>query len=146
MTASPEPQSIKINLALNWVFGEINEAIRQCGRAPEHLVTIREVLIATKGQMPSTAGYKNKTTSKEAAKKIEPKLSGLRADVLGYIIKQGDTGATGTEISKALGMLLYTAKPRCSELRDGGLIVDSGRTRDNGNGSPEIVWIAARKT
>lgn len=143
MTASHEPQSTKINLALNWVFGQINEATRQTGRAPDHLTTIRDVLVATKGVMPSTAGYKNKTTSKEAAKKVQPRLAGLRATVYGHIRDMGATGATGTEISEALSILPYTAKPRCTELRDGGLIKDSGQTRKNPQGSSEIVWVLA---
>jgi len=92
--------------------------------------------------MPDTAAYApGNQASKEAAKKIRGKLTGIRARVHDFIAIQGSLGATGSEISEALDILPYTAKPRCSELRDAGLIVDSGMMRENKNGGKETVWI-----
>ncbi len=90
-----------------------------------------------------TAAYApGNAASKEAAKKIQPKLTGIRLQVFEHIKRQVDFGATGSEIADCLDILPYTAKPRCTELRDMGLIKDSGRTRKNENRSHETVWIA----
>lgn len=95
-------------------------------------------------EMPDTAAYApGNQASKEAAKKIRGKLTGIRARVHDFISIQGSRGATGSEISEALDILPYTAKPRCSELRDAGLIVDSGMMRENKNGGKETVWVLA---
>lgn len=91
--------------------------------------------------MSESAPYSNKTTSKKAAKKIKHKLAGKREQVYHYIKSQGICGATGSEIAQGCDMLLYTAKPRCTELRDAEYIEDSGTTRENENGSDEIVWV-----
>lgn len=91
--------------------------------------------------LPKTAPYSNKTTSKAAAKKIECRLNGKRKEVYDFIKASGERGATGSEVAKGAGILLYTAKPRCTELRDGGYIIDSGKTRPNDVGSQEIVWV-----
>lgn len=90
--------------------------------------------------MPDTAPFSNGTTSKEAAKKVELSLTDLRLRVLECISSSG-MGRTGSEIADLLNINLYTAKPRCTELRDAGYIVDSGSVRKNVHGNNEIVWV-----
>ena len=95
--------------------------------------------------MTNTAPYApGNTASMEAAQNIQHKLRGVRAKVYDYICISGSHGATGSEISKNLDILLYTAKPRCSELKDSKYIYDSGRMRKNDNGSNETVWVACQ--
>lgn len=94
--------------------------------------------------MRNSAPYApNNQASKMAAQAIQPKLTGARKKVYDCIVFCALRGATGSEIADALNMLPYTAKPRCSELRDAGLIVDSGQTRLNKVGSHETIWIKA---
>lgn len=93
-------------------------------------------------QMPDTAAFaKGNTASKQAAGRIRSNLTGMRATVYGFIVMQGEYGATGSEVAEALDMLLYTAKPRCTELAQAGFIVDSGKLRQNSNKRNETVWI-----
>lgn len=89
---------------------------------------------------PTAAYAPGNFASKEAANNINHKLSGIRALVFEYIASK-EHGATGSEIAEALDILLYTAKPRCTELRDAGYIKNSGFVRDNPNGQKETVWI-----
>jgi len=94
--------------------------------------------------MKPTAPYApGNEASREAAHAIERKLTGTRNRVLTFIAGRGDHGATGTEIATALDILPYTAKPRCTELKQAGYIIDSGRMRDNTTGSGETVWCVA---
>lgn len=91
---------------------------------------------------PETAAYApGNKASKAAAKKIEPKLHKIRGRVFDFIKQSGDVGATGSEIAYALDVLPYTAKPRCTELKDWGYIKDSGLMRNNDNEEPETVWL-----
>lgn len=92
--------------------------------------------------MPETAPHApGNTASKAAAKKIRPLLSGIRLDVFRVIQGAGMAGLTGSQIAAQLGINLYTAKPRCTELRDAGYIRDSGGTRPNSHGNDETVWV-----
>ena len=94
--------------------------------------------------MKKTAPYApGNQASAEAAQKIEHKLTGIRSDVFDFIASRGASGATGDEIATGLDILPYTAKPRCTELRDAGYIVDSGSVRENRNGRNETVWKVA---
>jgi len=98
----------------------------------------------TSKPLPDTAAYApGNQASKEAARKIKVKLTGIRGRVFTYIKSCGQNGATGSEVADVLNLLPYTAKPRCSELRDAGMIRDSGRMRENKNGGKETVWILA---
>lgn len=92
--------------------------------------------------LKATAGYSEGTASKEVAKKIAPRLTGLRLKVLEAIRQAGAAGITGSEISEKLGIFLYTAKPRCSELHQAGYILKCG-LRDNGRKNSEVIWKAA---
>jgi hypothetical protein len=83
----------------------------------------------------------NNTASMQAAYEISEKLTGIRASVFRYIKSCGEYGATGSEIATALSVLPYTAKPRCTELRDWGFIKDSGNLRLNRNKRNETVWV-----
>lgn len=88
---------------------------------------------------PLTGAY-HPVTSFEAAEKIEPHLSSLQSRVYNYIAAKGKAGATDHEIQDRLEMGESTERPRRIELRDLGLVVDSGQRRDY-YGHKGIVWM-----
>lgn len=78
-------------------------------------------------------------TSRAAGDKIQDLLRGFRADVYRTIARAEPDGLTTSEIASVLGRY-RTVQPRTSELKQWGLIHDSGERRDNEYGNPEIVW------
>jgi hypothetical protein len=86
-------------------------------------------------------------TERYAARKIAPIAGTLRALVLEWIIDAGAGGLTGKEAGAKYALSLgrdendgsarYSAMPRITELRQAGLIRDSGQRRDGA-----IVWVA----
>lgn len=95
--------------------------------------------------MPNSAPYAaGNVASMQAAESVQHQLDGIRGDVFDYIVSRGTEGATGSEISSALDILPYTAKPRCTELKDAGYVVDSGMLRKNQNDRNETVWVVAK--
>ena len=81
-------------------------------------------------------------TRAASAERIAPKIPKLRAKVLTFIAGCGDDGATDFEIADGLGMLESTARARRVELRDSGLVVDSGQRRSTPSKRPAVVWTA----
>jgi hypothetical protein len=80
-------------------------------------------------------------TSKAAAASIGGKARTLRQQVLDFIRQRREYGATDQEIAEDLALTLNTARPRRVELRDAGLIVDSGHTRPTQSGRLATVWV-----
>ena len=91
---------------------------------------------------PNSAGQRGVDTSIAAAASINDALSRLQASVLGVIIGAGVRGRTADEVALALGWERWRVRPRTSELRKAGRIVDSGRRRDSQSGIASIVWVA----
>jgi len=90
-----------------------------------------------------TVPYSPKSpTSWAAAQRIRPKANALRQQVLDYLIKRSDEGATDHEISSELEMQADTARPRRRELVQLGLVCDSGLKRPTPSGAMATVWIA----
>jgi hypothetical protein len=67
-----------------------------------------------------------------------PRLQGM---VLRTIGDAGPEGATGDEIAERLDWEKFRVRPRTSELRVAGKIVDSGKRRKSAAGISSIVWI-----
>lgn len=91
---------------------------------------------------PDSAGHRGVDTSIAAAAAINNALPKLQASVLGVVVGAGQRGATADEVAAALGWERFRVRPRTSELRKAGRIVDSGRRRDSLSGIASIVWIA----
>jgi hypothetical protein len=62
---------------------------------------------------------------------------------LSFIVGQHAHGATDEEISIGLKMHADTARARRVELRDAGLVLDSGKRRNTKSRRPATVWTAA---
>jgi len=74
---------------------------------------------------------------------IDPKnLPLLRQTVFELIEQRGAHGATCDEIEAELDLSHQCASPRCTELHQKGLIVDSGRRRVTRNGRRACVYIS----
>jgi hypothetical protein len=91
---------------------------------------------------PETPGHRGIDTSIVAADSISHALPRLQSSVLGVILGAGERGSTADEVSAALGWERWRVRPRTSELRKAGRIVDSGRRRDSLSGIASIVWVA----
>ena len=86
----------------------------------------------------------NSTTSKEAAKEIEPHVPNLREIV--YMIYSRPDGATDEQVCIATGLSGNTVRPRRSEILAAGRIKDSGERRKTMSGRNAIVWVAVQET
>lgn len=85
----------------------------------------------------------NKTdTSKEAQENIAPKASYLRHITHKAIIEAGSYGLTADEAANRTNHTVLQIRPRCSELNQSELIIDSGKRRKNLSGRNAIVWIS----
>ena len=80
------------------------------------------------------------TTSKEAAKRIEPDAPTLRDLVLRYLMARPGAGATDEEIQLGLGLNPSTQRPRRIELVERGVVRDSGLKRQTKSGRRAVVW------
>lgn len=95
----------------------------------------------TGGDYPFSAGHRGVETSIEAATSINKALPRLQSAVLDVVRAAGRSGATADEVAVALGWERWRTRPRTSELRKAGRIVDSGRRRDSLSGIASIVWV-----
>jgi len=87
------------------------------------------------------AGHRGVDTSIEGVKHVQPGLPKLQGLVLGAIADAGCNGLIGDEIAKRLDWEKFRVRPRTSELRIVGKIVDSGKRRKSEAGISSIVWI-----
>jgi len=84
-------------------------------------------------------------TRSAAAIAIMPALGKLGARVEAFIRNRGPHGASDEEVSEALNMKLDTARARRVELRDAGLVVDTGVRRATHTGRRAVCWVAAHR-
>lgn len=76
-------------------------------------------------------------TSAEAAEKIKPDAPTLREKVYALVALKP---LTSDEIATMMGEDILSIRPRLSELREKGLIGDSGLRRPNIKGNRQIVY------
>jgi predicted ArsR family transcriptional regulator len=88
-------------------------------------------------------GHAGTDTSIEAAEKIEVRAGSMRAQVLDYLTK-APAPRSADEIAAALGHDMLAIRPRITELRKAGMIVDSGERGKNKSGRKAILWELVR--
>lgn len=88
---------------------------------------------------PHAAGYKDRDTSKEAAEKID--ASRLRKDCLRALAVLG--AATADCVADYLDESVLSIRPRFTELRHMGKIIDTGERHLNQSGRRAKVWAKA---
>lgn len=107
--------------------------------------------IITEGriQYPQMAGWKEETTSRDAATAIESsgRAKVLRDKVLAlltyghpYSPLLGHIAMTADEAAEILGESILSVRPRISELHKRGLIEPTGERRRSSGGKPSHVW------
>lgn len=69
---------------------------------------------------PHAPGWKEPTTSRDAAEAVEPSASRLRGDVLTVYRAAWPAGLTADEAAARLGRTVLSVRPRVSELRKQG--------------------------
>lgn len=74
-------------------------------------------------------GWKDDTTSREAALDIAKHAAALRFRAL-EIIKASSDGLTPDEVAARMGSTPFSIRPRCTELRSEGFIVRTGKRRN----------------
>ena len=89
---------------------------------------------------PNAAGWRDNTTSREAADRIAGSLEPLRKKVLDLIAKTPD-GLAVHEIANLLGKSVAAVQPRVSELRRQGEVKPSGQRRLNSSGMSAHFWV-----
>lgn len=86
---------------------------------------------------PITPGYQLSDTSIEAAESMRETYLVLQKKCLDLLQNQN---LTPDETAKMLGVDKLAIRPRFSELKERGLIEDSGERRKNQSGRNAIVW------
>lgn len=100
--------------------------------------------------MPYTTaqtGYKatDTETSQQAAEAAAHTAPSLRLRVL-QSIRQAPDGMTADEAAQALDASVLAIRPRVTELKDAGLIVQSCGRRKNASGRRAVVWVSRGET
>ena len=81
-------------------------------------------------------------TSRQAAQSVERAAPRLRGLVLDAIRSAGILGACEHELDARLGLAGSTVRPRIWELRQQGLVEDSGLRRNTPSGRKAVAWRA----
>lgn len=93
-----------------------------------------------KEKYPLAPGYKEETTSKDAAKGVKKKSANLRVQVLDVIGKSGFAGLTADEAAEKIGETINNVRPRITELKQLDKIEPTGHRRPNVSGAKAICW------
>jgi len=91
---------------------------------------------------PDGPGFKEPTTSRDAAVRISSKAATLRERALEAIWEAGSRGLTADECGAKLGEDWRAIRPRLSELAKAGKIVRTGERRTNDTGLKAAAWTA----
>ena len=80
-------------------------------------------------------------TRRGAHDAIQGRAANLRAKALDLILN--GPGLTAEEVAGILEETVLAIRPRITELRKSGFIIDTGQRRRNTSGRPAAVWRAA---
>lgn len=94
----------------------------------------------TASQYPDAPGFKAPGPSEQAAEQIAPSAMLLRAAVLKKFEDHYPQGRTADEVAGELRQSILSVRPRVSELKRGGLLIDTGERRKNESGMTATVW------
>jgi hypothetical protein len=91
---------------------------------------------------PNSPGFKEPTTSQDAAAAVANKAAFLRERILGAIASAGARGLTPDEAAETLGETVLAVRPRFTELgpKHGTKIVETGDRRANASGLKAKAW------
>ena|ERR1700730_15124591 len=89
---------------------------------------------------PGTPGYRELTTSRDAAKLISDRAGHLRDLVLMAIENSGHRGLTADQAAERIGETVLSVRPRVTELFMANKIERTGERRANASGVRAAVW------
>ena len=89
---------------------------------------------------PNVAGHRGVRTSIQSAEEINPHISRLKKMIAIELESVFPNGLTGTELAQRLKRNLLTIRPRTTEMKILGIIIDSEKTKKNDAGKPEIIY------
>jgi predicted ArsR family transcriptional regulator len=87
---------------------------------------------------PDHPGFKAMDTAQAAAERTAPRAPELRNAVLRTLREDGP--GTADEIAARLRLSILSVRPRVSELKRGGMVVDTGSRRTNQSGHSAAVF------
>lgn len=87
---------------------------------------------------PAVAGWKEPTTSRDAAEAVEPKAKRLRPLVIEDLLNH--PASTADEVAKRLGETVLSVRPRIAELNRDCTIEKTGIRRRNESGLSAHTW------
>ena len=93
-----------------------------------------------KDKYPYKAGHRDIRTSIVSAEDTDKRINRLHKQVLIELAKVFPKGLTGSEIADKTQRNLLTIRPRTTELKHQGLIIDTEKDKKNENGKPEIIY------
>jgi len=94
---------------------------------------------------PDAPGWKEPTTSREAAEAIESIAHTIRGEALRMLKRSREytpPGLTPDQVAKAINRNILAVRPRITELKIAQLIVKTGEKRLNVSGMRAAVWVA----
>lgn len=91
---------------------------------------------------PVQPGFKDRTTSRDAAREMEQRAPRLRDQVLRIVKASGDYGCTADEAAHKLNKTEFAVRPRLTELSKMAKIRRTDMRRKNASGLNAIVWAA----
>lgn len=94
---------------------------------------------------PDAPGFKEHTTSREAAERVSSVAETLRGQALQHLLAIHPEGATADELAEQFNVSVLSMRPRISELRRQGQIIQTGQRRTNYSGMSAHVWRATRQ-
>lgn len=89
---------------------------------------------------PRAPGFKQRTTSRDAARLMMPRAPVLRERILDEIRAAGPAGLTADEAADRVGATVLASRPRLTELAKAGKIVPTGARRPNESHVAAKVW------
>lgn len=105
---------------------------------------MRDLFDAPPSGYPATPGFKERTTSQDAARKIAPRVQTIRDQVLLTLQVAWPGGLTADEVAAKIGKSILSVRPRLSELRLSKEILPTTVRRRNASGVDAIVWVSQR--
>ena len=89
---------------------------------------------------PNVAGHRGVRTSIQSAEEINPYISRIKKMIAIELESVFPNGLTGTELALRLKKNILTIRPRTTEMKLLGIIMDTEKTKKNDAGKPEIIY------
>ena len=99
----------------------------------------KQLALQFSGRYPRRAGYQLTDTSKAAAEKLNRggREEGMREVVFAAYADGAEL--TADEAAARLGLETTQVRPRCTQLKKLGLLIDTGKRRENKSGNSTAV-------